>query len=119
MGWLSAIPESENKDGKVTRWPHSRWTQIVDEEGGDPELPDDAESYLIRGMLRAGPTIPMGGGGLRPLDWQDIWHWSLCTGEIEDPWEFEVIYDLSNEFFTGLEEGKNVLSIMPTRREED
>ena len=115
LGWLHSIPESGQGDKKQV-WPHSRLEQYR-KEGKTPPMPTiTAGQYLIDALLKMGPTKAGGMGGEMPVEWLDIFAFSMSTRDVGEPWEMEALHQMSGAYLEGKTEGQNVFSKPPMER---
>jgi hypothetical protein len=114
---LHAVPESTDHKGKVTRWPHDRQTQFKI-EGRDPPWPDldPACYYLLEAFTEL--RFCRFNDGMRIIDWHEIEAFAVATRMVSEPWEKKLLAAMSREYINGNMEGKEVLSIPPSERED-
>lgn len=75
-----------------------------------------AGQYLATALHKLGCFTRDDVGGERPLDWQTLWAFGQATGAIEEPWEYELLADMSAAYLRGRQEGMDVLSMSPVMR---
>lgn len=83
-------------------------------EAGRPIPTVDVGSgeYLMEALFRAGPCTS-GMNGPVPLTWLEVWAYGQATGGVAEPWEHEMLIDMSRAYLEGLSLGKDVLAIPP------
>lgn len=65
------------------------------------------EAFRASGIGRSGPM------GMVPLEWGDIYAFSQATRQVTEPWELELLYEMSQAYFRELENGKNPFAKSP------
>lgn len=89
LAWLNAIPKG-SKDQKTRR-------EIVEEQGGEIDLPPCSAPFLFGVLLEIGPAMS-GGMSLAPIGWRDIEAWQRCTGVRLPPWQSRMLIGLSRQY---------------------
>ncbi len=86
--------------------------------GRDIEVPDAGDmAYLIEALFDAGPTVRTPKGEA-PLGWRDLHAYDQMTRADLDPWEARALRDLSAAYLAERNNGRDLLSIPPVRRDE-
>lgn len=74
--------------------------------------------YLFEAMQRLGPARSTEMGGLRPVDWPEIAAFAQGTARVSEPWEIELLYDMSQEYISGYRTGCKLFGIEPMEQAE-
>jgi len=69
-------------------------------------------AYLLEALLAAG-AASSGVAGAIPMTWQEIRAFGEATGRISEPWEHEMIRNMSTAYVSGMNAGADPLSISP------
>jgi hypothetical protein len=116
MGWLQARPEIEVGKGKTEPHELTRAEQFVRAGKELPMPPIEGGYYLMEILMDCGAVRYDQMGNATPLDWQELSAYcGLAQRDIET-WEARALRDMSASFVRGMNEGKNIFSIMPIER---
>lgn len=100
------------------RWDFDRRTYELKTKGWFPLLDHPHNDYFFDLLLHVRPVRAREMGGIRPLVWDDLFHFQALTGELDlDAGDPDMLMMLSEWWVKGMNEGKNVVSLMPLRRE--
>ena len=73
--------------------------------------------YLMGAFMALGCSHPAGMGGEMPIPWSEVHAYARATGTLTEPWEVELVRDMSAAYCRGRVEGENVFSIPPAERQ--
>ncbi|KQQ72929.1 hypothetical protein ASF70_15775 [Rhizobium sp. Leaf321] len=106
MGWLASTITNETK---------TRAQRYVEAGARLPLAPLDGGEYLLEAMRELGP-IRSNGMGLTTPEWQEITAFASANGLRLAPWEYRAIRKMCSAYLSGLQSGKEPLSIPPNER---
>jgi len=109
-GWLSATVE--HKDGRPAK---TRLAEIVERGGTPPFVEVTSGKYLVEALQDLG-TFDDTEDGPKAISWTEILAFSRATLVVTEPWELQLIRDMSKAFVMGIREGKDPFGIPPTER---
>jgi hypothetical protein len=75
----------------------------------------DAGQYLVNWMHQLGP-VRSNGMGLSIPDWSEIMAFMIANGVRPEPWEARTLRAMCKAYLSGLNTGKEPLSIPPIER---
>lgn len=102
MGWFHAVPKSD-KPSKEKRI--SRGERIVS-NGGTPLMPEVDAEYLLAHWQNMG-LVSSGAMGAVPLSSSEIMAWSSLSAVELEPWEFNCIRQMSQNYASSLHNSEN------------
>ena len=114
MGWLNAFIELKND--KTERPKESRLMRCNANNTPAPFVELTEGGYLLSILMEAGPIKSSPMGGVQSLDWGDLSDYNAIAGAELESWEAKLVYEMSDAFFTGMNEGTNPFSIPPADR---
>ena len=89
LAWLNAIPK-DSTDHKTRR-------EIIEEQGGEIDLPPCSAPFLLGALLEIGPAMS-GGMALAPIGWRDVEAWQRCMSVRLAPWQAQMLVSLSRHY---------------------
>lgn len=110
-GWLSACIEYNDK-----RPPKTRAQEYIENGKAPPFIECVNGSYLADALADLG-WYSVSDAGRSALTWVEIGAYASATGLISEPWEMQIVRDMSQAYLKGLAEGVNPLSIPPADRQ--
>ena len=118
LGWLRATPTSKSDSGKVMSWDETRGEHELRVRKAFPLLDHEGSFEYVRLLLRIKPLRRDPMGGVRVVDFQDLYYFQQMTGDLSLEYgEPELILRFAEAFYEGWKDGQNPLSIMPIERE--
>lgn len=87
--------------------------------GTVPQLPDvGSGSYLVEAFMQmkiATSTMD----GLQPRSWTEVLAFAQATGAVTEPWELQLLFDMSWDYVNELEKSKSPFTIPPMERKQN
>jgi hypothetical protein len=106
MGWLASTIKNENK---------TRAQRYIDAGADLPFVDLECGGYLIDIVNQIGP-VRSNGMGLDIPDWKELVAFSEANDIDLEPWEYRLIRSMCRAYLSGLNSGKEALSIPPIER---
>ena len=79
----------------------------------EPPLVEILAGHYLWSAFRAIGIGKASAMGMGPLEWVDIHAYSQATQRVTEPWELELLYEMSQAYFRELENGKNPFAKSP------
>jgi len=102
LGWFHAIPKSEKPSKEKLK---SRGERIT-LNGGTPLMPEVDAEYLLSHWQSMG-LVSTSAMGAIALSSQEIMAWSAMSAVELEPWEFNCIRQMSQNYVSALYKGEN------------
>ena len=85
--------------------------------GKDMNLDTSKGKYLIEALMAMKP-YSVTDNGYVPVSWVEIHAFMEATGRISEPWEAELLKEMSERYIQGMTDSKESLSVEPALRDQ-